>query len=286
MSTAAIIINVRDHEHTHSNGLSGTWIVPAKKPNEPFGILIVYPREEIQDQGDRRGKVETVEAMTLAQSILGYGSHSGPQEKSGLLICEASPEVPRELIAALREETVFINKNRPKCEYIKDPDTGAIVIENSYRPGVEDRLIELSKTVVALRSQFEADCRKLVQKSEIAKAVMNLRMEDQELVAQGDHIWAGPEPGRINISELHKNACRRLRQTRPWCYVPDQLVDCPGCGGAIKEDILVCPLCQGFLDEGIDELRRLKPKERAQFMYPERYANPEDSGQGRKQARA
>jgi hypothetical protein len=116
---------------------------------------------------------------------------------------------------------------------------------------------------------------------------MALRMKDQELVATGDRIWAGPEPGRINISELHKNACVRLKQERPWCYIPQQLVDCPGCGGAIKENILMCPLCQGFLEEGMEELRAMKPKDRAMKMYPERYAEPvQASGiPGGKQAR-
>lgn len=288
MSTAAIVINVRDQEYTHSNGLSGTWVVPAKKTSEPFGMLVVYPREEIQDQGDRRGKVETVEAKILAQSILGYGSNAGPKEKWGLLICEATPDIPREFLAAIKEEATFINKNRPRCEYVKDPDTGAIVVENTYRPGVADKLIDLSQNVLVLRSEFEDHCRKLVQKSEIAKAKLNLQLEDQALVSEGDRIWAGPEPGRINISELHKNACLRLRQERPWCYIAQQLVDCPGCGAAIKENILSCPHCAGFLDEGIDELRAMKPKDRAMKMYPERYAEPiETSGTpSRRQARA
>lgn len=274
MSTAAIIINVRDQEYTHSNGLSGTWIVPAKKPSEPFAMLVVYPREEIQDQGDRRGKIEIVEAGVLAKSIMGHGSNSGPKEKWGMLICEAQPEIPREFLAALKEEVLFLNKNRPKCEYVKDSETGAILIENTYRPGVSDKLEDLSQNVLILRSEFEERCRKLVQKSEIAKAKQNLQMEDQALVAQGDQIWAGPEPGRINISELHKSACIRLRQERPWSYIPQQLVDCPGCGAGIKENILSCPQCGGFLDEGVEELKAMKPKDRAIKMYPERYAEP------------
>jgi hypothetical protein len=285
MSTAAIVINVRDHEYTHSNGLSGTWVVPAKKANEPCAILIVYPREEIQDQGDRRGKIEVVDAKVLARSIVGHGSNSGPKEKWGLLICEAEPEIPRDLISAIRDEANFINKNRAKCEYTKDSDSGAIVIENTFRPGVAEKLEEFSQNVQVFRSEFEDSCRKLVQKSEIAKAKHNLQMEDQALVAQGDKIWAGPEPGRINISEIHTSACARLGQERPWAYVPQQLVDCPGCGAKIKENILSCPQCSGWLDEGIEELRAMKPKDRAMKMYPERYADPMQAS-GTKQPRA
>lgn len=276
MAQARIIINVRDQEHFHSNGLSGMWLVPAKGPKEEFAMLVVYDRSEIQDLGENRRtqNTEWAKASELAKSIMGFGSHMGSLEKWGMLLCVAEPDLPRELEKAIAEETIFLNKHIPQAIFQKDQESGAAVAVNVEPESVSKRKVELSDNVQKLRQEFEKECRKLVMKSEIAQAKQNLLMEDQRLIAQGDQIWAGPEPGRINVNELHKNACIRLGQQRPWCYIPQQLVDCPGCGAGIKENILSCPHCHGFLDEGIEELRRLKPKERAQFMYPERYADP------------
>jgi hypothetical protein len=49
-------------------------------------------------------------------------------------------------------------------------------------------------------------------------------------------------------------------------------VDCPGCGSKIKEQVLFCAHCQGRLFEGIEELRKMKPAERAAKMYPDMVA--------------
>ena len=94
-------------------------------------------------------------------------------------------------------------------------------------------LADNPRQALELKQKFEKECRKLVQKSEIQKAKENLAREDARLVAEGDTIWAGPEAGRANINEIHKRACRRLGQERPWCYVPQSLWACPGCGTMI-----------------------------------------------------
>lgn len=276
MAQARIIINVSDQEHSHSNGLSGTWTVPAKQPNEQFGQLVIYDRSEIQDLGENRRTQnhDWANAPELAKSIMGIGSHAGSKEKWGLLLCEAEPDLPRELEKAIAEETAYLNKHVPQAVFVKDQESGALVATNKELESVTRRKQDLSDLVQELRRAFEKDCRKLVQKSEVVRASTNLLLEDQRMIAQGDQIWAGPEPGRINISELHKNACIRLGQQRPWCYIPQQLVACPGCGAMIKENILSCPQCTGWLDEGIEELRGMKAKDRAMKMYPERYAEP------------
>lgn len=274
MSTASLVINVSDQEHLHSNGLTGPFVVPAKKPDQPFAMLVVYPREEIQDQGDRRGKVEIVEALDLAKSVIGFGSNSGSKEKWGLLLCEAQPDLPKELLQAIREERDYLNKHRPDMKMRYDAETGVVGQITVEPAAVTEKKIALSETVRSLHAQFEKDCHKLVTKAEIERGKRNLQIEDQRLVAEGDRIHAGPEPGRVNINELHKKACVRLGQERAWCYIPQQLIDCPGCGAKIKENVLACSHCAGWLDEGIEELRSMKPKERAQKMYPERYAEP------------
>lgn len=282
MSQAKIIINVSAEPQSHANGLSGNFIVPGKKPTEEFGLLVVYPTPEIQDIGDQRRTIHWLKASPLAHDIVGLRSDAaghtpgspGTKEKWGLLLCEAEPDVPRALLAAIDTEIEYLNDNLPDVKTRKDKLTGAAVSVNIEPVEVVEKKIALSATIQTLKREFEADCRKLVQKSEIKRALTNMGREDARMVAEGDAIFAGPEAGRANINENHKRSCIRLGQDRPWCYVPQQLVDCPGCGAKIKENILTCPHCSGWLDEGIEQLRKMPPKERATTMYPERYAEP------------
>jgi hypothetical protein len=285
MSQARLIINVSDREQAHANGLSGTWTVPGKKPDQDFAMLLVYPTPEIQDIGDQRRVMHWLKATPLAKDIVGLRSDaaahgqgvSGTKEKWGLLLCEAEPDLPRELIKAFEEEIEYLNNNMPDVKFRKDKESGAVVAVNVEPESVSLKKIELSTKVQDLRYSFEQACRKLVQKSEVAKAKRVLTTECQRLVAEADRMWARPTEQQ-NVNELHRWACTYLGQERPWCYVPQQLVDCPGCGAKIKEFILSCPHCAGFLDEGREELMAMKPKERAMRMYPERYAEPVTPG--------
>lgn len=279
MIDARIVINVSDTPYTHHNGLSGFYTVPAREKGE-FGMLVVYSAHEIQDVGNQAKTQHWPSATSVALDILGKNSdahaHSNGApagaEKWGLYLCEAAPDIPRELQVAIEEEALFLNENPPEVKQKRDRKTKMMLALTVDPPEIADKKQELSDKVAALRREFEEACRKLVQKKEIAAAKRNLQLEDQRLVAEGDAMWAGNEADKKNLNEHHKAACRRLGQARPWCYIPEQLVDCPGCGAKIKEDILTCPACHGWLDEGIDELRAMKPKERSQFMYPERYA--------------
>lgn len=283
MSQASVIINVSNQPQTHSNGLSGTWVVPGKKQGEDFAILVVYPTPEIQDIGNQRRIMHWLKAAPLAMDIIGLRSDAashgqgspGTKEKWGLLMCEAEPDLPKELILAFEEEIEFLNHNMPDVKMRKDGQTGAVVAVNIEDLSVKTRKIELSINVQTLREMFEDDCRKLVQRSEVQLARKHLLIEDQRMVAEADKMWAsGKDAQRSSINELHQGSCTRLGQERPWCYVPQQLVDCPGCGAKIKENILSCPACGGWLEEGIKELAALHPKQRAPKMYPERYAEP------------
>jgi hypothetical protein len=277
MSQASIVINVSDQDQLHSNGLSGTWIVPGKKPQEEFAILVVFPVPEIQDIGEGRSTVHWLKARPLALDILGMRSDSaahgigivGNKEKWGLLLCEAEPDLPRELISAIEGEGDFLNKNMPDVKYKKDSETKATVAVNVHEPGIADRKIELSFRVQELRNEFIMECRFLVSKKEIQRAKKNLLTEDQRLVGEADRMWARPTEQQ-NINELHRRAAARLGREKPWAYVPEQLVACPGCGTMIKENILRCPSCAGWLDEGVEELTKMAPKLRAIKMYPDR----------------
>lgn len=287
MSQARIVINISEFEQPHSNGLSGTHIVPAKKQNEEFGMLVVYPTYEIQDIGDQRRIGHWLKATPLARDIAGERSdaaaHSpgtrGGKAKWGILLCEAEPDLPRELVKALETETEYLNMNMPDVKYKKDPESGAMCAVNVEPVSVQEKKIELSGIVQDLRAKFEAYCRSLVQKKEVLGVRQVMTIEDQRLVSEGDRMWARPTEQQ-NINELHRRSCSRLGQDRPWCYVPIQMIDCPGCGDKIKENILSCPKCGGWLDEGIEKLRAMEPKKRAEIMYPERYAEPVEVGAG------
>lgn len=279
MSQASLVINVSTQEQSHSNGLSGNWTVNGKKSNEEFSLLVVYPTPEIQDIGDGRRVRHWLKARPLALDILGMRSDSaahglgvsGNKEKWGLLLCEAEPDLPKELLAALEDEIQWLNDNPPDVKMRKDAKTGAVVAVNLYEtPGSFDKATELALTVQMLREEFVKDCRTLVTANEIKMAKHNLLMEDQRLVSEGDMLWARPAQQQ-NINELHRFACARLGQSKPWHYTPQQLTACPGCGVMIAENILSCPHCNGWLDEGISALSKMATKERAIKMYPARY---------------
>lgn len=281
MSQARIVINVSAFEQTHSNGLSGTWIVPGKKENEEFAVLVVYPTYEIQDIGDNRRIGHWLKAAPLAKDIAGQRSDaaahthgsSGTKAKWGIWLCEAEPDLPRDLIKAMEAQTDYLNTNMPDVKYKKHTESGALCAVNIEPDDVKEMKEKLSKLVFDLREKFERDCRMLVQKKEVLAARQTMTIEDQRLVAEADAMWARPGEQQ-NVNDLHRRSCVRLGQERPWCYTPLQLVDCPGCGDKIKENILSCPKCGGWLDEGIEKLRAMPSKQRAEVMYPERYADP------------
>jgi hypothetical protein len=282
MSQAAIVINVSDQEHSHANGLSGIWTVPGRKGKEKFGILVIMPTPEIQDIGDQRKTVRWLKAQPIARDIMGtasdatahtFGSKAG-LEKWGLLLCEAQPDVPKPLLQALEDELEFLNDNPPDVKMRRDKKSGAVVAVNIEPPEIRDRKIKLSESIQLLRMEFEDACRAMVATKEILLATRNLQSEDQRLTGEADMMWERPNE-RVNISQLHQRACKRLGQERPWAYTPRQLVACPGCGGMIAENVITCSLCNGFLDEGIPELAKMSPRDRAMSMYPERYAPPE-----------
>jgi hypothetical protein len=286
MQDARIVINVSDVDYSHSNGLSGLYIVPAKKKDEAFGMLVVYNAREIQDVGGNKQTTHWPSATSVASDVLGKNSDAtahvlgarGGSEKWGILLCEANPDIPRELLQAENAQIEFLNTNRPDIKQKRDPISKMMLATTVWPPELTEQVIELSERVEKLRAKFEAECRKLVTKDEVARAKRNMQIEDQRLVSEGDTLWAGNELAKRNINELHKAACRRLGQQRPWSYIAMQLVDCPGCGANIHEDILTCPACGGWLDEGIEQLRAMKPKDRAVKMYPERYAEPAAAG--------
>lgn len=279
---ARIVINVSDQDYMHHNGSSGVWIVPAKVEGEKFGMLVIYNAREIQDTGDEKTVVHWPKAGTVAQDVMQKKSDAsahvlgqrGGVEKWGILLCAATPDIPRELLAAIDEEAAYLQKNPTKNIQYRDPESKLMLARTDDHPDIAAKKQELSDTVVALREKFHADCRKMVTKEEIATGLKNMQKEDARLVAEGDTLWAGNELAKKNISELHKNACRRLGQQRPWCYIPEALIDCPGCGAKIKDDIVTCPACGGDLVEGVEELRAMSLKNRAKKMYPERYQEP------------
>jgi hypothetical protein len=166
----------------------------------------------------------------------------------------------------------YLNMHTPDIKMRKDPITKATVAVNLYNSeeGEYDKRVELALPIQLLKDEFIKECRTLVTAKEIKRAKDNFQRENQRLVGEGDLMWAEPIEHR-NISMLHRRACVNTGQERPWCYTPQQLVSCPGCGASIKENVLKCPQCNGWLDEGVKELIAMHPKERRVKMYPEQF---------------
>lgn len=277
MAEARVIINVGEVEFIHGNGLSGQHVIPAKKPDEQFGILIVYPTPEIQDIGDDRKTVHWLKSTPLAKDIAGMRSDDGNYTRFGVLLCEAEAELPRDLLKAIEDEIEFLNENPPDVKYKKAKDgiMGAINVESD---SVKETKTELSYTVQRLRTKFERDCRKLVTKEEVAKARQNMHNTYAQLVSDGDTLWAGNELDRKNISDLAKRACRALGLERPWCYAPVQQFPCPGCGKPCRENVITCGSCGAVFDREIADYAKMSNAEKARSLYPDRYAEPEPVG--------
>lgn len=270
---AALIINISDQSHSHNNGAAGNWIIPAKTEKEDFALLVVYPVNEIQDIGNNRTTSTTIEGTRLAKDIVGRGSDGGSKEKWGVMVCSAEPKIPDALEDAMKEEREYLSKHKPQSKMVKDEESGALVAENVEKESVSAQKVELSLKVQELRWQFEKDCRKHVTPKELQAAKTAFISECQRLVAEADSMWQRPNE-KINVTIRHQRAAGVLRQEREWAYSPKQLVGCPGCGAMITENILTCPACAGWLAEGIEELRGMKPKDRALLMYPDRFAEP------------
>ena len=277
MLDARIVINVNDQTHSHHNGISGNWIVPGKKPGEEFGILVVHSARELQDVGNNIRTEHWPSSTSVAMDVLEMNSDAAAHSpgapkgamKWGLLICEAQPDIPRALLEAINTEREYLNEHRPEIKQRRDQKTRMMLATSVDEPGVAEEKAKLAAAVVKEREKFTAYCRTLVTKAEIATAKKNLQIEDQRLIAEGENMWAGNDYAKRQISELHKRACERLNQERDWCHQSKQLVECPGCGKNIQENILACPYCHGWLDEGIEKLRVMPPKQRKQKMYPE-----------------
>lgn len=268
MPEVALVINTGPIEHVHSNGLAGTYYIPPKPDNLPFGLLVVYPVLEIQDIGDKHATTHEVEAHDLAAAIAGVGADS-KRGSQGVLLCSAAPEMPKELLTVLKAERKFLTENPPQVRYVKRGNSQEA--ENIYPPGHREIREKLSADVIRERDRFHNYCRTLVTPEEVATANRNMVEEFGRLIADGDRMWARPSE-QVNISDLHRQACRAMGQERPWSYTPQQLVDCPGCAKKIPTNALVCGHCGGILDEDIAVLAAMPRAERARRLYPERYA--------------
>jgi len=257
MSQCSLIINVSPNEHMHNSGLGGHFTVPAKPLDLPFALLVVYPTPEIQDIGDGRKTVHWVKARSRAIDIVGAavmrdGKQVGKnaeynRQKFGILLCDAEPDFPRALEKAMEAEGEYLNLNPLDHRYHKDQETGAMVIRNIYPEGAREQREKLSQEVVKQRDIFHEQCRELVTSEEVSRAQNAMNTEYARLVALGDRLWARPQDHK-DISDLHRRACIALGQERPWCYIPQQLVDCEFCGSKIKQNIAICPQCGGILD--------------------------------------
>lgn len=281
MNEVSLIINVSDVEHHHDNGQTGHWVIPAKTAEEEFGLLVVYPTPEIQDIGDQKTTLHWPRVHSLAHAIVGLRrniqedgtdgkpgvSDGGSKEKWGVLLCHAQPDIPKSLLQAMETEVNYLNSHPPKINMEHDVPTGVLGAVNVESPAVFERKAMNSVAVQEERAKFAAQCRKLITKEEVALAKKNLLTEAQRLVVQADGFWPQPALHR-NIGTHHQRAANLLNQERPWCYQPLQLEDCSGCGGKIKENILICPHQGCLLPYDRATLMAMPKAERFAVMYP------------------
>lgn len=272
MAEAHVIINVGPIEIVHGNGLSGQHVVPKRAPDGSFGMLVVYPTPEIQDIGDQRRTVHWLKSLPLAKDICGERSEFSNYAKWGVLRVEAEADLPKELLEAIEEEMDFLNSNIPEVKYVKkDGVMCAINVEDSE---TKREKLKLSKAVAKERAKFEALCRSLVTKEEIARARKTMLENWARMVADGDTLWAGNDAAKRDISDLHKMACRELGLERPWCYVAVQQFPCPGCGKPCREGVITCGSCGAVFDREFAEYAKMSNAEKARSLYPDRYAPP------------
>ena len=93
---------------------------------------------------------------------------------------------------------------------------------------------------------------------DIAAANKRLNQKFDDLIAEADRFHENRE--HLNITDFHRLAARRRKQTKNWLNVNPDMKACPACGSTVMPDIAVCPHCSATLNE-----------ELARRFFPERY---------------
>lgn len=87
-------------------------------------------------------------------------------------------------------------------------------------------------------------------KQDLEEPTRLLNMKLGQIVSEADAHYANHKPD--DISDMHRMACRRLKQTRPWLNAGVELESCPACGESVKANIARCPHCTAVLNEDLD----------------------------------
>lgn len=85
-------------------------------------------------------------------------------------------------------------------------------------------------------------------KAELATAKKKLVTKMNEVLREGDRLWAGTAKERNNLSDYHRRAATYLNQYRDWNTTPEQLENCEYCGESVRPGIAKCPHCGSILD--------------------------------------
>lgn len=83
-----------------------------------------------------------------------------------------------------------------------------------------------------------------------------LNAKFDQMIAEADAHYANHKPD--DVSEMHRMACRRRKQSRPWLNAGVEIEFCPACGESVKANIARCPHCTAVLNEELD--RRFFPE--------------------------
>lgn len=84
----------------------------------------------------------------------------------------------------------------------------------------------------------------------IAKANQRLNVKFDELIAEADRFHESRE--HQNITDQHRYAARRRKQSKGWLNQNPDMESCPACGETVKSNIARCPHCTAVLNEELD----------------------------------
>ena len=85
-------------------------------------------------------------------------------------------------------------------------------------------------------------------KEELDEAHAKLEKCMKMWLAEGDRLSLQGEKGLEQIGIPHREAAMWLKQPRKWCDPAVAMIECPGCGTAVKPFIAKCGSCGAILD--------------------------------------
>ena len=78
---------------------------------------------------------------------------------------------------------------------------------------------------------------------EVNAAIGRLEANYNRLIDEAKLLWASGEKARLEIGNTHRRAAQHFGMEFEWNVLYRSLQECPGCGGKIPHNVVVCPKC-------------------------------------------